>query len=172
MKRHPTLSTVSHDALDRSDTGEAARGRTLADSQANRSEIAHAQPQLTLTNEPLWRHRLILTGKLDHDSASEFEDEIECLCEEGVTTLTLDLRRLDAIDPTGITAIAHRGSLCRMCGRDFAVIAGSRVVRRALADAGATDLLVSDLGVNVVRGSRGLPVASDACRSTTMVKDL
>jgi anti-anti-sigma factor len=174
MKRHPTLSTTSQHALEQDDTAEAVTDRTPAgDGQTSLSETAHARPQLTLTSAPVWGHKLILTGKLDHHSAPELEEEIECLCEEGVTTLTLDLRQLDAIDSTGVTAIARRGAVCKMRGHGFAVIPGSRVIRRALAEAGATDLLTRDPNASVVRRfpSRSAD-DSAAYRSTAMIKSL
>ena len=74
MKPHLTLSTTNH--------------------EMSLSEAAHPGPHLTLASAPVWRHKLILTGKLDHRSAPELEEEIECLCQEGVTILTLDLRQL------------------------------------------------------------------------------
>jgi anti-anti-sigma factor len=87
---------------------------------------------------------LILTGKLDLQTASELEEEIECLCQEGVTTLTLDLRQLNEIDFTGARTIAFRSALCKRRGHDFAVIPGSGPVGRTLAEAGATDTLAGE----------------------------
>jgi anti-anti-sigma factor len=173
MRSHLTPSTTSPHALDRSDT-EAVTDRTPdGDGQANPSETTHARPQLTLVSTPVWRHKLILTGKLDHRSGPELEEEIECLCEEGVTTLTLDLRQLDAIDSTGITTIARRGAVCKMRGHDFAVIPGSHGLRRALAEAGATDLLTPDPDTSVVRRfPSGSVDDAAACRSTAMIKSL
>jgi hypothetical protein len=55
------------------------------------------------------------------------EDEIECLREEGVTALTLDLRRLDDIDSPGEQVIATEGALFKEGGRSFAVIPGGLV---------------------------------------------
>jgi anti-anti-sigma factor len=174
MKRHLTVSTMSQHALDRGDTAEAVANRTPAgDGQTSMSETAHARPQLTLASEPVWKHKLILTGKLDLRSAPELEEEIECLCEEGVTTLTLDLRQLDAIDSTGATAIARRGAVCKMRGHDFAVIPGSQVVHRALAEAGATDLLTSDPNASIVRRFPSRSTDGSAVyRSTAMIKSV
>jgi anti-anti-sigma factor len=110
---------------------------------------------------------------LDYRSAPELEEEIECLCQEGVTILTLDLRQLDAIDSTGATAIACRGTACKRRGHDFAVIPGSRVVRSALAEAGAANLLMPDPNESVVR--RFASRSSDGARSyrsTAMLKSL
>ena len=174
MKRHLTLSTASRHVLDRGDTAEAVKDRTPAgNGQPSLSEAAPARPQLTLASELIWRHKLLLTGKLDHCSASELEEEIECLCEEGVTTLTLDLRHLDAIDSTGATTIVRRGAVCKMRGHDFTVIPGSRAIRRVLAEAGATDLLAPDRIASVVR-HRPRRFADDSAtyRSTMMTKSL
>lgn len=170
MTHHLTLATASQHVSNQSDEVEAVSDRTRArDGEANLSVAAHSRPHLTLTSTLVWRHRLILTGKLDYRSASELEEEIECLCQEGVTILTLDLRQLDVIDPTGATVIAFCGAACRKRGRDFAVIPGSRVIHSALSEVGATDLLTLDRNESVVRrSSNGL--SSD--RSTTMIKNL
>jgi anti-anti-sigma regulatory factor len=170
MTHHLTLSTASQHVSNQSDEVEAAWDRTGAgNGEANLSVAAHSRPHLTLASAPVWRHRLILTGKLDSGSASELEEEIECLCQEGVTILTLDLRQLDVIDPTGATVIAFCGAACRRRGRDFAVIPGSRVTHSALTEAGATDLLTLDRNESVVRRSSD-GFSSD--RSTTMIKNL
>lgn len=174
MKLHLTSSTTSQYARSQDDTAEAVADRTRAgDDEIGLSEAAHARPRLTLASAPVWRHKLILTGKLDYRSAPELEEEIECLCQEGVTILTLDLRQLDAIDSSGATVIACRGTACKRRGHDFAVITGSRVVRSALAEAGAANLLTPDRSESVVRGSSSR--SSDGARSdrsTAMIKSL
>jgi len=86
-------------------------------------------------------HTLILTGSLDRASAHTLEVAIERLCEEGVTGITLDLRRLDHIDPIGAAVIAFRCGLCQRRGYDFALIRGSRSIGRAFEQAGVSDLL-------------------------------
>ena len=174
MKHHLTLSTASQYVRNQSDEVGAVADRTRAsDGETSLSVAARARPHLTLANTPVWRHKLILTGKLDYRSAPELEEEIECLCQEGVTILTLDLRQLDAIDSTGATVIAFRGAACKRQGHDFAVIPGSRVIHRALAEAGATDLLTLDPNESVV--CRFSSLSSDGFfsdRSTTMIKNL
>ena len=174
MTHHLTLSTASQHAPNQGDEVEAASARThTSDGEANLSVAAHSRPHLTLASKLVWRHRLILTGKLDYRSASELEEEIECLCQEGVTILTLDLRQLDAIDPAGATVIAFHGAACKRQGHDFAVIAGSRVIRRALTEAGARDLLTLDPRESIV--SRYSIRSSDSFfsdRSTTMINNL
>ena len=174
MTHHLTLSTASQHAPNQGDEVEVASDRARAGGgEANLSVAAHSWPQLTLASTLVWRHRLILTGKLDCRSASELEDEIECLCQEGVTILTIDLRQLDTIDPTGAMAIAFCGAACRKQGRDFAVIPGSRVIHHVLTEAGATDLLALDRNESVPRhySSRSSErYFSD--RSTTMIQNL
>jgi anti-anti-sigma factor len=86
-------------------------------------------------------HTLILTGELDRHSAHALEAEIELLCEEGVTGITLDLRQLIYIDSIGVAVIAFRCGLCQRRGYEFALIPGSRVVQRAFAQAGVAELL-------------------------------
>lgn len=81
-------------------------------------------------------HTLVLTGELDRGSATMLEAEIERLCEEGVTDLTLDLRALKRIDSIGATVVAFRRNLCEQRGCDLAVITGARVTRSALEKAG------------------------------------
>ena len=88
-----------------------------------------------------WTHTLILTGELDRRSAHALEAEIEHLCDEGVTGIRLDLRELTYIDSVGVAVIAFRCRLCRKRGFDFALISGSRLIRRAFEQAGVTDLL-------------------------------
>ncbi len=174
MQRHPTSSTTSLYARNQNDTAEAVADRTrVGEGEISLSEAAPARPRLTLASEPVWRHELILTGRLDYRSAPELEEEIECLCQEGVTILTLDLRQLEAIDSTGVTAIAFRGTACKREGHDFAVIPGSRAIRSALAEGGAANLLTSDSNESVVRrfSSRSSD-GSRSDRSTTMIKSL
>ncbi len=176
MKRHLTLLTTSRYAHNQDDTSGAVADRPRPAGDAGETSLsgaAPARPRLTLASAPVWRHKLILTGKLDHRSAPELEEEIECLCQEGVTTLTLDLRQLEAIDSNGVTAIAFRGSACRRQGHDFAVIPGSGEIRSALAEAGAANLLAPDSNESAVsRLSSRSSEDSRAARLTTMIKSL
>jgi anti-anti-sigma factor len=89
----------------------------------------------------VWTHTLVLTGALHTHSATVLEEEIENLCQEGVSAITLDLRELDSIDPLGAAVIAYRDRDCRRRGCAFAVIPGSPASHRTLAEAGVTDLL-------------------------------
>ncbi len=175
MTTHLTFPTVSPDAAD---PGTAAAQATsdrirTGDGEAGLSFAAHSQPRPALANPLVWRHRLVLTGKLDCRSAAELEDEVECLCQEGVTNLTLDLGPLEAIDATGATAIVFCGVACRQRGRELAVIPGSRATERALTEAGAEDLMADEPSGGVVHSHRTpYSEAGDAERSTTTLNNL
>ena len=173
MKRHLTLSTTGRRAHSQVGAAQAIADRTTgSDGEAGLSRPAHTRPRLTLASARIWRHTLILTGKLDYRSAPELEDEIECLCQEGVTNLTLDLRRLDEIDSTGVAVITFRSALCKRRGHDFAVIPGSRVIHGALAEAGATDFMTPEPDESVVSLPNGSADVRFSDRSTAMIKDL
>jgi anti-anti-sigma factor len=150
MKRHLTLATSNghiHQRLSRS-----------------RPRPAHKQA---------WRHTLILTGQLDGRSAPELEEEIECLCQEGVTHITLDLRQLDAVDTRGAHVIAFRSALCKRRGHGFAVIPGSGSVQRALLEAGITDAITHvhrEPPANRFDELARIDVGTNV--ATTMVRDL
>jgi anti-anti-sigma factor len=114
--------------------GDAPSGHSSDD--ANGSE----RP-LVLTSVSTWNHTVILTGELTHRSAKALEVEIERLCEEGVTDITLDLRDLDRIDPVGVAVISFRCGLCEKRGYGFRLIRGSDAVQRAFGHAGVLDTL-------------------------------
>jgi anti-anti-sigma factor len=86
-------------------------------------------------------HTLILTGELDSSSAHALETAIEHLCEEGVTSIKLDLRDLTHIDTIGVAVIAFRCRLCQRRGCDFSLIAGGPMIHRAFEQAGVAGLL-------------------------------
>jgi anti-anti-sigma factor len=96
---------------------------------------------LVLTSVNTWNHTLILTGELTHRSAHALELEIERLCEEGVTDITLDLRELTGLDPVGVAVIAFRCGLCEKRGYGFRLIRGSQSVQRAFEHAGVLGML-------------------------------
>jgi anti-anti-sigma factor len=96
-------------------------------------------------------HTLVLDGELNRRSAHELEAEIERLCDEGVTGITLDLRQLDRIDSIGVAVISFQAGLCNRRGFDFSVIPGSQLISRALEQAGVTDLLAAGKEASRVR---------------------
>jgi anti-anti-sigma factor len=101
----------------------------------------YAARELVLASVNNWSHTLILTGELTHRSAQAVEVEIERLCEEGVTDITLDLRELTAIDPVGVAVIAFRCGLCEKRGYGFRLIRGPQAVQRAFERAGVLGML-------------------------------
>jgi anti-anti-sigma factor len=176
MKSHLLTSssmTTGH-AHNQDRTAEvAAHSAGIGDRDAGRAQAPRARGHLTLASTPAWRHKLVLTGRLNHRTAVELEDEIECLCEEGVTILTLDLRQLDSIDSLGARAIGLYGMVCKRRGRDFTVIAGSPVVHRTLAEAGAESLLAGDpRETGVLHLATGTSDSSPRDISTVMIKNM
>jgi ABC-type transporter Mla MlaB component len=146
MKRHLRLSSMSSDVHEH-EAGQALVAGGAATAAAPRP--AH----LALVSTPPWSHTLILTGRLNEDSAPELEDEIECLREEGVSSLTLDLRRLEAVDESALEVIASQGASFRSSGRRFAVL-GQAGVRAGLRLGDGPELeswettMVRELGVS------------------------
>jgi anti-anti-sigma factor len=143
MKRHRMASAASVGT--RNEGGAmrsvAAHQTQTAFNKNTRRNPASSEPGFVLAGVSVRTHTLILTGGLDRGSAHALEAEIERLCEEGVTGITLDLRELTYIDSIGVAVIAFRCGLCQRRGYDFAVIPGSRLIRRAFEQAGVTDLL-------------------------------
>jgi len=175
MKRHLSLAASNRHAHDQGEeTGTVAHQRRAGAASGEPSGRVSARSRLQLAHGRTWRHTLILTGKLDLQSASELEEEIECLCQEGVTTLTLDLRQLNAIDFTGARTIAFRSALCKRRGHDFAVISGSGPVGRTLVEAGATDTPAREPAEHRSHRFSASRVSGGSFSdvSTTMIKEL
>jgi anti-sigma B factor antagonist len=152
MKRHLTTATMRH------------RGRGAPPVAGAGSDQPH--PGFAISRRPqpdrgehagelkgvrALEHTLVLTGELHHRSAHIVEEQIERICADGVTDITLDLRELTYIDSIGIAVIAFRWGLCRRRGYALTVIPGSRFVQRALEQAGVTDLLPLDGGAVATR---------------------
>ena len=106
-----------------------------------RTQPALGEPTLVPALPIARPHTLILTGELDRGSAHALEAEIDRLCEEGVTAITLDLRGLTYIDAIGVAVIAFRCRLCQRRGYEFALIPGPQLIQRAFERAGVTDQL-------------------------------
>ncbi len=154
MKRHLTTSAVNTGAHRRS-------GAALEEPETVRIEPDpppghEAEPGLVLTSVSTWTHKLILTGDLTHRSAQALEVEIERLCEEGVTEITLDLRELTAIDPVGVAVIAFRCGLCEKRGYGFRLIPGPQPVQHAFEKAGVLSMLPFEHGHEAGDGLDGL----------------
>ena len=144
MKRHLAASAVGVATHSGSGTEEGGPDRAhsaFSQGGRTRSRGASGKPTLALARTNVWTHTLILTGELNRRSAHTLEAEIERLCDEGVTGITIDLRELTHIDSTGVAVIAFRTGLCKRRGYEFALIPGSRLVQRAFERAGVADFL-------------------------------
>lgn len=143
MKRHRLASAVGVGTRnERGAVGSVAdRAQTAFNDDNAGTRPASSEPRFVLASVSVRMHTLILTGGLDRGSALVLEAEIERLCEEGVTGITLDLRELTHIDSIGVAVIAFRCGLCRRRGYDFALIPGSRLIQRAFEQAGVAELL-------------------------------
>jgi anti-anti-sigma factor len=149
MERHLTTSTGSITTTRNDGTTEigviradAAFNRdTASDGSGRGASPVRNQPHPLAESVSVRIHTLILTGELSYDSAHTLEVEIERLFEEGVTTITLDLRQLTYIDEIGVGVIAFRSRLCRRQGHGFLLIPGPRSIQRAFERAGVADWL-------------------------------
>jgi anti-anti-sigma factor len=142
MKRHQMAIAASVGTRnERGAVGSVANQTQTAFNSDPRTLAALSEASFLPADVGLRTHTLILTGALDRGSAHALEAEIERLCGEGVTGITLDLRELTYIDSTGVAVIAFRCGLCRKRGYDFALIPGSQLIRRAFEQAGIVDLL-------------------------------
>ncbi|MFI4977780.1 MAG: STAS domain-containing protein [Solirubrobacterales bacterium] len=142
MKRHRLAIAASASTRNESGAaGSVANQTRTAFNKNKRAQPALSKASFAPASVSLRTHTLILTGDLDGGSAHALEAEIERLCDEGVTGITLDLRQLTYIDLTGVAVIAFRCGLCQKRGYDFALIPGSRFIHRVFERAGVTDLL-------------------------------
>jgi anti-anti-sigma factor len=147
MKPHLTGTVVSLRARsERRTVGNVASQPHTAFNKSRRPQPPSSvpPPRLELASVRVKTHTLVLTGALHHRSAPTLEAEIERLCEEGVTAITLDLRELSNIDSNGVAVIAFRSNLCKRRGYDFSVIPGSPVIHRALEQGGVSDLVAAE----------------------------
>lgn len=174
MKRHLTLATTSeYVGAQYGTAAPPAPGRADTDSYVELSASGIPATQRALGESAGWRHTLVLTGRLDARSAVELEDEIECLREEGVSTLTLDLRQLEGIDSAGARVIASQSALFKGGGRRFAVIPGGLVRHSLLAQARLRNRLGHAAGERFVpRFANPRTQEAGPGMSTRMVKHL
>jgi anti-anti-sigma factor len=157
MERHLTTSTgsISTGNISTENIGTGNEGTTglvvvraepacdgdTAFDRSRRAWSIQNQPHPRAESVSLRMHTLIPTGELTHHSAHTLEVEIERLFEEGVTTITLDLRQLTHIDPIGVGVIAFRCRLCKRQGNGIVLIPGTQSIQHAFAEAGVIDEL-------------------------------
>ncbi len=143
MKRQPAASAAGIDGrTDGRHAGHVAhQSRTAFDRSTTRRAHAPGKPRLKLASSTTWTHTVIPAGALDRHNVRALEAELERLCEEGVTGITLDLRKLTHIDPTGVAVIAFRSGLYKRRGYEFKLIPGGGQVHDAFERAGLAGLL-------------------------------
>jgi anti-anti-sigma factor len=142
MKRHQMAMAASVGAYHDGPIGAVATQAQTATYEKTRYATPPAsEAGFVPASVGIREHTLILTGELDRRSAHALEAEIERLCEEGVTSITLDLRELRYVDPIGVAVIAFRCRLCQRRGYEFALIPGGRMIHRAFEQAGVAGLL-------------------------------
>jgi anti-anti-sigma factor len=151
MEPHLGASTTSpltrgEPGAERKVISSRARMATTSTRDARVAPDIPGKPAVTLASVRLRTHTLTIAGELNYRSATVLEHEIERLCDDGVTGITLDLRDLSFIDAVGVAVISFRSRLCKRRGYDFAIIPGSQLVHRALEEAGAVDLRPFDGG--------------------------
>jgi anti-anti-sigma factor len=123
------------------ENGSGASAADLAHDATAQSATRERHLALADVDVKDWTHTLVLTGELDRRSAHTLEAEIERLCKEGVTGITLDLRELAYIDSIGVAVIAFRCGHCRKRGCEFALLPGPPSIQRAFARAGVSGSL-------------------------------
>lgn len=151
MKPHPKSSPVSTLTTTEHRAPREAPSRKRVQASPSRPErgkppgtgrpSADRRPNLSLARPKKWTHTLVLTGELNLRSARALEAEIERLCEEGVTGITLDLRQLTRIDSIGVAVITFRCGHCRRHGYEFSLIPGAPLIQHAFEQAGVADAL-------------------------------
>src|SRR5271157_1844612 len=141
MKPHQTMMAASVERRIDGAVATVPNGTQTAFNSARRSPPGSGEPRFVPSRVKGRPHTLVLSGALDGGSARTLEAEIERLCDEGVTGITLDLRELTYIDSIGVAVIALRCGLCQRRGYDFALIPGSRFISRVFEQAGVSELL-------------------------------
>ena len=76
--------------------------------------------------------RVVLTGELDIDSTSSFEEQLAGLEVDSPSILVLDLRRVEFVDSTGLRAVIAADERARSQDRRLAVVSGPNAVARLL----------------------------------------
>ena len=63
-------------------------------------------------------HVLLLSGELDIAEVPGLEAAVDRVLEEGTSGITVDLRRLEFIDSSGLAVIVHVSGMCAKRGYD------------------------------------------------------
>jgi anti-anti-sigma factor len=88
-------------------------------------------------------HRTVLmalSGELDLAASPLFEEELDRI-RDGVDLVILDLRELDFMDSTGLTAVIKAHQRCHDSGQRLVLIRGPQQVQRLLTLTGVKERL-------------------------------
>lgn len=83
---------------------------------------------------------VVLTGELDVTTAGQLYEELAQLTREGMIHVTLDLRALEFIDSTGISALIAEHKRTAAAGGELILLTPHRNVRRVFEVSGLMDI--------------------------------
>jgi len=86
-------------------------------------------------------HTLVLTGELDIAQAAELETMIHELSADGISGITLDLRKLTFMGSTGLRLVLLTREVCASHRYQFFLIPGSKNVQHLFKITGLLDAL-------------------------------
>ena len=96
---------------------------------------------------------LIASGGLDLASSPALDEELRRIDESDVEFVIVDLRKLEAIDSTGLTVLVKAGQRAEEAGKRFALVKGGQQVERLVNLTGvAGRLAVVDTPVELLGG--------------------
>jgi anti-sigma B factor antagonist len=87
------------------------------------------------------QHRLLLAGELDIASAPILEATIAGLCENGTSTIVLDVSKVTFMDSTGLRAVLAADKLCRGRGHALSLAGAKGAVQRLFELTGVSGAL-------------------------------
>ena len=85
--------------------------------------------------------RLVLSGELDLSSATQIEEVLKDLEEEGPSLIVLDLRELTFMDSTGLRVMVSADARARDNSRRLVIVQGPEAVHRVFRITGLDDHL-------------------------------
>ncbi|HEV7585925.1 MAG TPA: STAS domain-containing protein [Solirubrobacteraceae bacterium] len=85
------------------------------------------------------RHRLILSGELDMESAPDLEEALCVVSKQRTRGLVLDLTRLTFLDLCGLRMVLFARELCEWQGCDFGLVSGPGNVQRVFEPSDVLD---------------------------------
>jgi len=84
--------------------------------------------------------RVVLSGEIDMAWAEQHQDKFDCLCEDGPTSVVVDLEAVTFLDSTGLGLIARLCHVCRAAGGSVYIVKPSENVLKAMEIVGLTQV--------------------------------